>query len=609
MSILNKLALAAVVCAPLTAWAASNTVEAPGEGEASGGSPLSFVRFSPIVVTAASPVSALTFEIDPKAPRQPVPASDGADYLKTIPGFTAIRNGGSNGDPVLRGMFGSRINILANDGAMQGACPARMDNTLSYVAPETYDRLIVIKGPQSVLWGPGASAGTVRFERETAYFDSPGWRLEGSALAGSWGRNDQVVDAAGGSPLGYARLTANRSESDDYKDGDGNTVPSSWDKWNADAAIGWTPDADTRLELTVGGGDGEARYAGRGMDGTQFKRESIGLKFAKNNIGGVLDAVEANVYSNYADHVMDNYTLRAPDPHGAMPMPMASNVDRRTSGGRVAGTWVWSQFSLTGGLDHQRNRHRARSGMGAMSYRVQPWLADAEFSNTGLFAEGSWKFAEQQRLIAGARMDRAAVEDLRRSTGGMMPMPNPSAGVTRHENLPGGFVRYEHDLAASPTSFYVGAGHVERMPDYWELFSPSNGPMGSPNAFLAIAPEKTTQLDIGAQYSGEAVRAWVSLYAGRVDDFILFRYQTADMGGGHGGMMGDDHADDHGHSMGPTSQALNVNARTRGGELGGSWHFAPSWNAEASLAYAWGENRSDGRPLPQMPPLQARFAL
>ena len=85
-------------------------------------------RLDAIVVTAQAPEDGVAWETDPKLPRQPVPASDGADYLKTIPGFSAIRNGGSNGDPVLRGMFGSRLNLLSNDGSMPGTCPARMDN-------------------------------------------------------------------------------------------------------------------------------------------------------------------------------------------------------------------------------------------------------------------------------------------------------------------------------------------------------------------------------------------------------------------------------------------------------------------------------------------------
>ncbi|MGH8463530.1 MAG: TonB-dependent receptor plug domain-containing protein, partial [Pseudomonas sp.] len=96
-------------------------------------------ELSPTVITAVAPSSPLTIVTNPKDPRQPVPASDGADYLKTIPGFSAIRAGGTNGDPVLRGMFGSRLNILTNGGVMLGACPNRMDAPTSYISPETYD--------------------------------------------------------------------------------------------------------------------------------------------------------------------------------------------------------------------------------------------------------------------------------------------------------------------------------------------------------------------------------------------------------------------------------------------------------------------------------------
>ena len=88
-----------------------------------------------VVVVGVAPIAASTFVTDPRLPRQPVPASDGADYLKTIPGFSTLRSGGTNGDPVLRGMFGSRIALLTNDGALSGACPSRMDNAMSYIAP------------------------------------------------------------------------------------------------------------------------------------------------------------------------------------------------------------------------------------------------------------------------------------------------------------------------------------------------------------------------------------------------------------------------------------------------------------------------------------------
>ena len=559
------------------------------------------VELAPGVVTAVQQSSPLTVIADPKDARQPVPASDATDYLKTIPGFSAIRSGGTNGDPVLRGMFGSRINLRTNGGLMLGACPGRMDAPSSYISPETYDQLTVIKGPQTVLWGPGASAGTVLFERQPERFGELGTRLHASLLTGSNGRFDKVLDAAAGGEQGYLRFAGNQAQSDDYEDGDGDTVPSRWKKWNGDLAIGWTPDADTLLELSAGKGDGEARYAGRGMDGAQFARESLGLRFEKSNLGGVLDKVEAQVYYNYADHIMDNFSLRDPDPSSMMPMPMASQVDRRTTGARVAATFAWSEVELVAGLDALRSEHRARASRYRMPMMGQPaqytdadqfpWTKDSVMHNYGAFAELTWQAAERSRVIGGARLDRADATDYRQTVTHMsMVQANPTAGEQRSDTLPSGFARYEYDLADSPTTLYAGIGHVQRFPDYWELFSPKRAPEGEVNAFDGIEPEKTTQLDFGVQYAGEDLQAWASGYVGQVRDYILFSYSR--------NMMGS-----------LVSQADNIDARIMGGELGVAYDLTDTWKTDATLAYAWGKNSSDGEALPQMPPLEARLGL
>ena len=547
------------------------------------------VDFDALIVTGVAPSAALTFVTDPRQPRQPVPASDGADYLKTIPGFAVMRGGGTNGDPVLRGMFGSRLNLLTGDGALAGACPSRMDNAMSYISPETWDGLTVVKGPQTVLWGGGAAAGTVRFERDIPYFPEPGIQARGSVLGGSSGRNDQVLDFAGGNESFYGRVTANRSEADDYEDGDGRRVHSAWLKWNADAAVGWTPDADTLIEASVGRGDGEARYAGRGMDGSVFDRTSYGLRFERSNMDGVLTDVEANLYYNDVDHVMDNYTLRSPDPDSSMPMPMASNVASRTTGGRVALTWRGDHWDLTGGLDARASRHGKRSAMGRSAYLAEPWNVDARFRQSGAFAELHWHISSEHHLIAGARVDRAEAEDRRTHLGagghgGGMAAPNPTAGMERSETLPSVFVRYEQTLADSGFSWYAGLGHTARMPDYWELFSPDNGPAGAANAFAGVDPERTTQVDLGLNWKGESIDAWVSVYAGRMADYILFDY-------GHHG----------------ATTAENADADIRGGEAGMEWRPIEHWKLGGSIAYAWGELADSGQPLPQMTPFESRL--
>ena len=520
-----------------------------------------------VVVTAIHDQSAVQVVTDPKIPRQPVPASDAADYLQTIPGFSAVRSGGTNGDPVFRGQFGSRLPLLTNGMQMLGACPGRMDTPSSYIAPETFDVLTLIKGPQTVLWGPGASAGVVRFERERPDFAAGPVNFTASLLGASAGRNDQNADLAAGNDQFYARISANHSRGQDYKDGDGTSIPSGWNKWNADAALGWTPDADTLVELSAGAGDGWARSAARGMDGTQFRRDSLGLRLQKQNITPWLSKVEAQIYRNEADHLMDNFQRR-PLPPGKM--AMASNVKRVVTGGRIAAT-LQPTPALTAdiGLDLQRNTHEGRSGMG-MSYLNKPWVRDAKFANLGLFSELRWQAAPSTLWVGGLRLDRAQAWDYR----------NPASTHKRDESaLPSGFVRWEQTLASGATT-YVGLGHVQRFPDYWELISGKAG-----NVFATLEPEKTTQLDVGANWKGQNWQFWTSAYVGMVRDFILFDYASN------------------------PSKARNIDARTAGFELGGSYKLAPAWTAQATVAYTWGSNRSDGTALPQMPPLEARLGL
>lgn len=508
------------------------------------------------VMIVTTPVSSpLEVVTSPKRSHQPLSASDGAQYLQTLPGFSQIRNGGTNGDPLFRGMFGSRLRILTNNGEILGACGGRMDSPTSYLAPENFDLLTLIKGPETVLWGPGNSAGTVRFDREPPRFNKPGVQGTASVLAASNQRLDRTADLSLGNETGYLRLTGNTSRAGDYKAGNGERVPSKWQKWNGDMALGWTPDKETLFELTAGKGDGEARYAGRGMDGSQFKRESVGARVEKSHIGDVFDKFEANIYSNYADHIMDNFSLRSP------PMkPMAKRVDRRTTGARVMGTWLWSAVELRSGTDAQRNTHRR--------LHHHRWVKDARFDDAGLFSELTWHATEQNHVISGARFDRVKVTHF---------------ASQRKAILPAGFTRLEHHLVDIPVMMYAGIGYTERFPDYWELFSPRRG-----FDINSVKTEKTTQLDIGAHYVGARLNSWVSAYIGRINDYILFHYDSAPA---------------------KTRQVDNIDATIMGGEAGVSYALTENWKSEASVAYSWGKNDDEHRALAQIPPLEAHLGL
>ena len=538
--------------------------------------------FAPIVVTSAAgnDANGLIVRADPKQPIQPIPASDGADYLQSIVGFSSVNSGaGTNGDVTFRGMFGSRIKILTDGTENLGACPSRMDSPTSYISPESYDRISVIKGPQTVQYANTGSAATVIFERTPEQFDQDqNYRGQASVLMGSFGRLDHNVEVAAGDEQKYIRLNTNRSVSNSYQDGDGNTVPSDWERWNADLALGWTPDTDTWVELTGGKADGEAVYAGRAMDGSKFARESLGLRVEKKNLTDIIQKVEAQVNYNFNDHVMDNFSLREFQPGGMMSMPMATNVTRKTLNARMAMTNEWDKLQLITGIDSQNNEHTKRNGSLMTPYQTQPRTQDMEFQSVGAFGELSYQLSDNNKLVSGVRLDQVNVDAVQ-------------SQQERKETLPSAFIRFEnHHPDHDDGKTYMGLGYVERMPDYWELFSPKTG-NDNVNTFANIDIEKTLQLDFGYQHEHGHFNSWASAYAGLINDYVLTTYKPT-------GMMRMLEA-----------HTRNVDATIAGAEAGIGYQFTDRLQADISAMYAWGENTTDNTPLPQISPLEARVNL
>ena len=548
-----------------------------------------------MVVIGAHSEKPLMVATDPKAPRQPLPAHDGADYLKTLPGFSVIRKGGTGGDPVFRGMAGSRLNLSIDGEAILGGCSNRMDPPTAYVFPENFDRITLIKGPQSVQYGPGSSAGVVLFEREDVRLNSESWEVQASALGGSFGRQDVQANLAGGNESLIIEGSASHAQQDDYRDGDNNEVHSQYKKWTGRLALGWTPNDNTLVQISTGRSDGEAAYADRGVDGSLFARDSLGAKVVLKTLTAWLDKLELQAYENNVDHVMDNYTLRSPA--GMMATPMAMNPSRDTQGAKiVANLSPGDTMDWLIGADWQQNQHANRQSMNQnmVDYESLPRVDDAAFEQQGLFTELSYAASYDSKILAGLRVDQWQATDLREQVvvSMMMQLPNPSAGETREETLMSGFARIEQELHSLPATAYIGLGHAERFPDYWELISKES--LDSVSAFDTES-EKTTQLDFGVLHKSEQWQGSVSAFYNDINDYLLIQNSVTKPAG----MMGSRSA----------SVTRNVDVRSWGLEADGRYMLNQHWSLSGSLAAVKGINDTDATPLAQLPPLETRIGL
>lgn len=524
-----------------------------------------------VVVTSTLMEAPLVIETDPKVPRQPLPAHDGADFLKTIPGFSVMRKGGTDGEANFRGMGGSRLNIMVDDQNVVGGCSMRMDAPTAYIFPEIYDKLTVIKGPQTVQYSNMGSAATIKFDREPKKYEKADQSFYGSLLGGSFGRHDELMQTEFGNKQYYGEVRASNSQSNDYKDGDGNAVHSRYRRWNTHAAVGLTPDENTRIEFSASVSDGWAAYADRAMDGVKFLRENYAFKFEKKNVSTLVESLKFQASYNSIDHIMDQVTLRT---RQYMMMPASARLDHFTTQAKLSGNLRLADDLLAVvGVDYSGSTHSKDSnGNNVLT-------DDSTFQSIGAFAELTKTLNASQKLIGGLRMNAWDAKDKRTTSS--------TAGQTRSENTYSGFVRSENALNDN-TIGYAGYGHAERFPDYWELISMSSTAMGA-SAFQATKKEKTDQVDVGAVYKTDLLKLSASGFYNRIDNFILINYNSL-------GMM-------------VTGVSTNIDAETTGFEVGADYQLDKQWKLNSSLSYTYGRDLTNRQALAQLPPLEGRVGV
>jgi iron complex outermembrane receptor protein len=501
---------------------------------------------------------------DPKKPRLPLPAFEGSGFLKTIPGFSVTRKGGMGGDPSFRGQGGSRLAIVDDGQHVYGACGGRMDPPTNYIYPESYDEITVIKGPQTVKYGPVGSAGTVLFEKNRHRFTERGIIGRASITGGSFERKDSIIEFVAGNADYYVDFDMDSSSSDHYQDGDNNTVQSSYDRDNIKVALGWTPSENTVIELAIGQSEGEAEYADRLNKARQIDNESYTLLVQHDFDSELVKNIDFQAYSNENDHIMDQFDRG---------VNMGMNVVRSTSGGHFwLGLTPLADWDLTLGVDHMSSDHQGRGinmmqDKGLNDLLRKPFMKDMEYANWGLFAESVYHLAHS-KVFAGIRYDNWDTELFVGQKG------------SRTDDVFSGYARYEYRDGFS--QYYAGVGHAERVADYWEFMKASaSNPM---DKAFDLKPEETNQLDIGWIYDNGLVFS-TSLFYGQLDNYILI------------------------DSTGPMTVARNIDATLYGGETSLDYDFNDNWSAQVTLSYTLGDNDTDNVDLGQVSPLESKFSL
>ncbi len=366
-----------------------------------------------VLISADSRPSNAQGRIDHEVIERDNPKNIG-DIFKDKAGFGIIKRGGYAMDPVFRSFKYEQLNLIYDGGLyVSNACPNRMDPASTQMSPSEIDRIELVKGPYSVRYGQtmGALINIIT-NRPTS---SEVFKINGE-LDGGYEVNGNGITGRGSiNAVGKKydlSLQGGIITFDDYKNGDGEAVPSSFNTSNYAAKIGFNPTVNQRIQLNWRQSFGkDIKHASLPMDSPKDNSSIISLDYGARNLSDLLGSINAKIYYTYVDHLMTNENRP-----NFMMVEAQSPVTSSTSGGRLEfGLNPSTKTTIFVGTDLRSVskdgvRNRIVKIMNGMPMNPPKEFTDLIWQDSwlydvGLFAESNFLLDEKWNAQIGARMD------------------------------------------------------------------------------------------------------------------------------------------------------------------------------------------------------------
>lgn len=441
------------------------------------------------------------------------------DALGDVPGAATVQSGsyGAVASLFLRGGENDFTKVLL-DGVPMNLSGGQLN--LANIPLDDVERIEVVRGPVSVLYGADAMSGVIQiFTRRGA----GRWEGEASTGRGTWGNADlrgRVAGRVGAWRAGVAAArfasTGTYSFNNAYLNGSGSVV------------LGWQGGPGSDVAVTAHYSDALARFpTDGGGDPTDINqrvndREGTAGVTARHLLPGI-GAVTADAWLHRLDSRLRDPQDSPADTTGfGFAATRHAVVDRRGGGLRldrpIGGATV---LTFGAGAEWEREAQRSRT------------LSDFGFGRD----ESIGDFDEARSTVHGAMQLLATPRE----------NVDVQAGVRHdHNSAFGGFTTWRVGVVWRPTvhwRVWSSAGSGFKAPTFSELFAASAFERGNPE----LRPERSRSYEGGAGWQDRRFSATLTVFHQEFEDLV--QYVAA--------IPGD-----------PTYGNLGA-ARTRGVELGG----------------------------------------
>ncbi|WP_029407826.1 TonB-dependent receptor domain-containing protein [Thiomicrorhabdus sp. Milos-T2] len=516
--------------------------------------------------------------------------SETGTTLRKISGVEASRMGGHGVDLVIRGQKETQLNILIDGAKIEGGCPNRMDPPTAYAEMSSFDDVTVIKGVNSVTYGTGGTGGTVLFERNMPAFED-GKPYNGEINLGTSNNGltqDMNATVSAGGDKGYIVLQGSKKSADNYTDGNGDEVRSSYDSRQGHIDLGWTPNDNNELRLSYENTRTEdALFQDAKMDAPLSDGSTTRLRYKGTDLTENIQALDIDLYHSDVDHVMNNYSFR---PDTTLANRKETLTDVQSKGAKIKLTSMLGHTQLDYGVQFEGVDKMATLYNANTNTALFDMWPNVSSETRSAFLESTSLFKNNQKVIMGLRYDNytANADDTNKNYYRAV-YKNYSEKTEVDQSNINALLRYERKYDNN-INVFAALSRTHRYADATELFiAKGTSWTGNPD----LKPEQHNQFDIGLSQSSNKTTWSASIFYDSVNNYIL-----KDKGSNQTASLNTAGTNTVYLNKDATISGLDISAETKANQ-----HLTLGGNA--SLTH--GTNETDNRNLTGMSPFNGNL--
>ena len=507
-----------------------------------------------------------------------------AHSVARLPGVRNVSTGQQVGKPMIRGLFGPRVLVLTDGSRLEDYSWSDEDGPS--LDARIADRIEVIRGPASVLYGSEALSGVVNVIPSELTYSSDGSRQLRPALQVYGGSNNIEMGGVAMAEGAYGnrawRLMATGRFGLYYQTPDGEMPNSSFFAFNGEGAYGIRgAHGSTTLRAAHYGGEfGLLEVTGPepgDPDGGPI-RQVLDDRLQVTNDRVMSNGLRLETKAQFQRHFLAEVS------DDCMPVPPATTctkVKDQQAFGLTLNTITADVLAHHGSPDRLSGTVGV-SGMLQLSGSSGPiFLVPGATINSGAVFALEQLTLGRLSLMAGGRVDHR----------GLSSDDQPEISHTADDRT---WSAVSGDVGAmvrltSALSLNANFGTGWRAPTLFDLYAngPNNAEARYEQGDATLKAERAATVDAGVRWTGSRLRASVTAYNNAVSDFIFTTPTAATIGGLQ------------------VFQHTQADASLWGGEASIEARVTSALTLRASHDRTLGEDQSAGVPLPLMPPARS----